>query len=345
MTAQKVRTDYDGLSQIAQEFSSQAEAIRRQLQAMRQAKDVLEEGDWLGTGADTFYQEMNSDVLPTMARLAQALERASATTKQISQIMKQAEGDAASLFKLVDAGNGAAPSGPGSATPGLMPGPVGTQAAQQTRGSGRRSRVVGVRPGPGDTEIVTYADSATGAWISITRPRARDAREKQVQALIDQARADPKPENFQKAIDEAVKVYGIDISSVTGKPEFDPTLLTLPSPNSGGPTIVVDGSTNIISGKVIIGESAFQSPGYLASVIRHEVFHADHAQEYWHVDDFQSRSLMHVQVYDKQLAYAGADGLRASEIDSLKLSRSKYYDRLTSDNQKMADNGQYTIRR
>src|SRR6185503_8318252 len=111
--------------------------------------DVLEEGDWLGTGADKFYQEMNSQVLPTVARLAQALEQASATTKQISRIMKQAEGEAASLFKLEGAGNGGSPSSTGNVAAGATPGTAGTEAAQRARGSGSGSRLVGVRAGPG----------------------------------------------------------------------------------------------------------------------------------------------------------------------------------------------------
>ncbi len=39
---------------------------------------VLQNGDWVGKGADTFYQEMNGSVLLTLKRLVSALEKAAA---------------------------------------------------------------------------------------------------------------------------------------------------------------------------------------------------------------------------------------------------------------------------
>jgi len=109
VSSSTTRADYESLSQIARSFGQQADATRQSLQRLRSKMGVLQGGDWEGKGADKFYQEMDSAVLPAVQRLAQALERASETTRQISRVMKQAEDDAARLFRLEDAGRSRAP--------------------------------------------------------------------------------------------------------------------------------------------------------------------------------------------------------------------------------------------
>src|SRR5262245_21312902 len=104
MTASKVRTDYEGLKQIAQTFSQQADATRQSLQQIRQAMDTLQQGDWIGKGADKFYAEMTTAVLPSVTRLQSALENAARVTNQISKVMKQAEDDASQVLNGNDLG-------------------------------------------------------------------------------------------------------------------------------------------------------------------------------------------------------------------------------------------------
>src|SRR5258708_4690184 len=107
----KIRADYDGLSQVTQTFSQQAEASGRLLQAIKRQKDVLQAGDWVGEGANAFYQEMDDSVLPTLTRLTRALDSAAQITGQISALMKQAENQAASVLKGDGAGRAAGPGG------------------------------------------------------------------------------------------------------------------------------------------------------------------------------------------------------------------------------------------
>src|SRR3712207_4153355 len=99
MTAPTVRADYDQLKAMASSFDQQADAVRRTLAALRQQQDVLQNGDWLGTGAQAFYAEMNGQVVPTLNRLLRALTQAAITTRQINQDMQQAETEAASYFR------------------------------------------------------------------------------------------------------------------------------------------------------------------------------------------------------------------------------------------------------
>ncbi len=108
MPARKVRADYDELAQIAKSFNRQAAGMKQALQRIKRQISVLRGGDWIGQGATRFYQEMDNDVLPSLNRLAGALANGDQTTRKISQIMKQAEQDAASIFRMLGvAGAGA----------------------------------------------------------------------------------------------------------------------------------------------------------------------------------------------------------------------------------------------
>ena len=98
MAAPKIRADHDGLQSVSQKFAQQAEATRRILGQTKADKSTLESGDWQGKGAAAFYREMNDMVLPTLERLARALESASQVTKQISGVMKQVEEEASGLL-------------------------------------------------------------------------------------------------------------------------------------------------------------------------------------------------------------------------------------------------------
>lgn len=100
MPASKVRADYDALQEIANTFDQHASKSRQSLQRLQQRMETLQSGDWIGKGATAFYQEMNSDVLPTMRRLAAALETANRLIRQSSQIMQEAEDEASRLFNI-----------------------------------------------------------------------------------------------------------------------------------------------------------------------------------------------------------------------------------------------------
>jgi len=106
MAVPQVRADYPSLQQMAARCGAQAQAARQTLQSLQRQMDVLQGGDWIGQGASAFYQEMDSSTLPTLSRLAGALESAQQTALQISQVMQRAEADAARVLR----GDGAAGS-------------------------------------------------------------------------------------------------------------------------------------------------------------------------------------------------------------------------------------------
>jgi WXG100 family type VII secretion target len=98
MAAPKVRADYDELGRIKKLFRHHADSSRATLSNLRNAKDALQGGDWVGQGATAFFREMDSDVLPRVQRLVAALERAEQVVQSVSQIVKHAEDEVAKIF-------------------------------------------------------------------------------------------------------------------------------------------------------------------------------------------------------------------------------------------------------
>lgn len=110
MPASKIRADYDQLKAVATQFGGLAQDTRQTLQMLKQQMDTLQGGDWVGPGASAFFQEMGAQVVPSLQRLGAALDAAQRCATQISQIVAQAESDAARVLSKT----------PG---PGGMPGP------------------------------------------------------------------------------------------------------------------------------------------------------------------------------------------------------------------------------
>jgi len=125
MPAPRIRGDYDSLAQISQAFARRAADTQRTIQRIKRQINTLQGGDWIGKGAKAFYREMDSEVLPSLKRLATALETANRATRQIIQILRAAEEDAARIFRAVGVG------GVGAAISTAIGGTVGLASWQE----------------------------------------------------------------------------------------------------------------------------------------------------------------------------------------------------------------------
>ncbi len=94
----KVQADYDELNNIANQFAQEAAGVEQLTNQIMSLIGELESGGWIGRGADAFYAEMHDLVEPGLQRLARALEDAGNATKQVVNIMSQAEHEASNLF-------------------------------------------------------------------------------------------------------------------------------------------------------------------------------------------------------------------------------------------------------
>jgi WXG100 family type VII secretion target len=96
--ADEIRADYQQLQQVATKFSKQAASINQMRSQVKRSMNALQ-GTWMGKGSESFFSEMQDKVTPGMERLYRALQEAGKITKQMAQIMQQAENDAAAPFK------------------------------------------------------------------------------------------------------------------------------------------------------------------------------------------------------------------------------------------------------
>ncbi len=122
--AKIIRIDYEALAKIADRFGQEAEAIEQMLQMVRGAMTPLQNGGWVGRGSDAFFAEMESDVLPAVRRLADALGQANEVSRKIGDVMQAAEGEACSPFRAGDLG-GAAGQAVGAAGGSMSSGAAG----------------------------------------------------------------------------------------------------------------------------------------------------------------------------------------------------------------------------
>jgi len=96
-----IRSDYDQLKSVGSGWRQQEEKTKQTIGKLKGVIEELKGGDWIGTGADAFYQEMESLVMPGMNRLQNAMAEASSVTNQISQIYREAEDGISGFWKIV----------------------------------------------------------------------------------------------------------------------------------------------------------------------------------------------------------------------------------------------------
>lgn len=94
----EIRADYDQLQQVATRFENQAEAIGAMLQEVRSSMQKLADGGWIGRGANAFFLEMEEKVLPSTEALQQSLADSARTTQIVSNVIREAEEEASTLF-------------------------------------------------------------------------------------------------------------------------------------------------------------------------------------------------------------------------------------------------------
>jgi WXG100 family type VII secretion target len=105
MPSEKVRSNHDELGKITQSFKAEADRTQQMVQSIKSAYDPLRGGDWIGKGATKFFQEMEGDVFPHCKNLKQALDEAAKVTKQVSDIMRQAEQESSNCLQHWEYGN------------------------------------------------------------------------------------------------------------------------------------------------------------------------------------------------------------------------------------------------
>jgi len=97
--ADEIRGVYSDLQQISQRFATAQNEVQGNVQRVKSSMSPLENGSWIGKGYDAFSREMQSEVMPALARLQQALGEAARITNEISRTLQDAEEEASSPFR------------------------------------------------------------------------------------------------------------------------------------------------------------------------------------------------------------------------------------------------------
>lgn len=100
MEAPVIQAQYQTLQEISGRFAKQSEQTTSMISQLQDHLRALQDGGWVGRGADGFFQEMGNEVLPATRRLADALSESQAVTLQIIQVLREAEDEAAQPFRM-----------------------------------------------------------------------------------------------------------------------------------------------------------------------------------------------------------------------------------------------------
>lgn len=188
MTNDIIQAQYDTLSEVARRFGGQAQANREMLTAVRRAMQPLQAGAWQGRGSAAFFNEMNSEVLPALTRLAAALEQAQSVTTAIARVVRQAEEEAAQPFK----GREGANSGGDNTGDGTTADPAGGSETTPL-------------PTPLDTNAIftdSYMDGLVGSQV-------QGANSAQLNSAMETLAGNPTPQQVEQALDQIAQARGV----------------------------------------------------------------------------------------------------------------------------------------
>ena len=101
MMAQFFRLDYDMIKKIMETFRRQGGTTQQTTQKLSSVIEKLRGGDWIGEGATAFFNEMDSEVMPAMKRLQNALEEGDRVSKEIERLQRETENTISAFFTAI----------------------------------------------------------------------------------------------------------------------------------------------------------------------------------------------------------------------------------------------------
>lgn len=126
--AEVIQANYEQLEEIKAKFGQEAEAAQGMQQNLTKAFKPLEDGGWLGRGADAFFNEMNGELLPAVRRFIEALLKAGQVTGEIAELFHTEEQEAASVVRNGGSGGGKGDGAAGGGAAGGASGGAGGAA-------------------------------------------------------------------------------------------------------------------------------------------------------------------------------------------------------------------------
>src|SRR5436190_18130680 len=95
------QVNYDDMNGIIKGMKNEEELIMNVLKTTKSKVESLHNNQWVGQGADTFFNEMEQTVLPALSRLAHTLAIGSDVAQNIVNTIRQADEETQSFFNNI----------------------------------------------------------------------------------------------------------------------------------------------------------------------------------------------------------------------------------------------------
>ena len=99
MPAAKVQMQYEEFGGVQNRIQRQLETVNQMINTVLQHVETLQNGAWIGRGAEAFYAEMQDLVFPGTQKLCQGLDQAITAARDVAARFQAAETEAGNLFK------------------------------------------------------------------------------------------------------------------------------------------------------------------------------------------------------------------------------------------------------
>jgi WXG100 family type VII secretion target len=101
--ADTTQIDYDQMQSIIKMLQTEQQEIMQLLKNTDSKVEGLHGSEWIGKGADQFFDEMKTEVLPAVQRLAEALAAAGDSAQKIVEIISSADEETRGYFSNLGA--------------------------------------------------------------------------------------------------------------------------------------------------------------------------------------------------------------------------------------------------
>jgi WXG100 family type VII secretion target len=101
--ADTTQLDYDQMANIIKMFQSEQQELLNLLKQTDSKVEGLHGSEWIGKGADEFFNEMKGDVLPAVQRLTDALGAAGEAAQKIVEAFRSADEETKGFFGNIGA--------------------------------------------------------------------------------------------------------------------------------------------------------------------------------------------------------------------------------------------------
>jgi WXG100 family type VII secretion target len=94
-----IKVSFEFLPKVQSSFREQAEATQKTIGNLSKTINQLRGGDWFGEGATAFFNEVDSQIIPSMKNLKKVLDEGDRVSKEIEKLQHETETNITSLFQ------------------------------------------------------------------------------------------------------------------------------------------------------------------------------------------------------------------------------------------------------